>query len=334
MPAISIIVPVYRTEKYLHRCIDSILGQTFVDFECIIIDDGSPDNCPDLCDEYAVKDSRIVVIHQKNAGVSAARNAGLDIARGKWIGFVDSDDWCDHDMFSVLYNNAVKYDADISICGWRKIYNNGRTLEKVKNKLKIFNGEQAIKKLFTPSCNMEFNPSNWNKLFNAKIIFQNGLRYDTTIQFAEDFLFQYEILKHTRRVVSFSMPYYNYICNPESVTNQYGLTDAVKTQFFAFDKMILLEDAEILKRKIIVFKIILAYNLCHNYIVQKDYTNKDFYFLKKLIVDNRRYLLYDFATPLHIKMKCCMVSNPYLYFRARNILKSIKKILCFYVDSY
>ncbi|MDR2409141.1 MAG: glycosyltransferase, partial [Bacteroidales bacterium] len=95
MTVLSIIVPVYKVEPYLRRCIDSILAQTFTDFECILIDDGSPDGCPAICDEYAEKDKRIMVIHQENEGVSAARNAGLDIAKGEWIGFVDSDDWCD-----------------------------------------------------------------------------------------------------------------------------------------------------------------------------------------------------------------------------------------------
>jgi glycosyltransferase involved in cell wall biosynthesis len=99
MPVISIIVPVYKVEPYLRRCIDSILAQGFTDFECILIDDGSPDNCPTICDEYMEKDKRIVVIHQENKGVSAARNAGLNRAQGKWIGFVDSDDWCDKGMF-------------------------------------------------------------------------------------------------------------------------------------------------------------------------------------------------------------------------------------------
>lgn len=93
MPTISIIVPVYNVEAYLCRCIDSILAQTFTDFELILVDDGSPDNCSSICDEYAKKDSRIVVVHKENGGLSDARNTGLDIAKGEYIGFVDSDDF-------------------------------------------------------------------------------------------------------------------------------------------------------------------------------------------------------------------------------------------------
>lgn len=99
MPTLSIIVPVYKVEPYLHRCVDSILAQTFTDFELILVDDGSPDNCGAICDEYAAKDSRILVIHKENGGLSDARNAGLDIAKGEYIGFVDSDDYISPQMY-------------------------------------------------------------------------------------------------------------------------------------------------------------------------------------------------------------------------------------------
>ena len=107
-PKISIIVPVYKVEKYLHRCLDSIVNQTFTDWECILIDDGSPDNSGIICDEYAQMDRRFKVIHQENKGVSAARNAGLDVAKGEWIGFVDSDDWIEKETYEVAYNKAIK----------------------------------------------------------------------------------------------------------------------------------------------------------------------------------------------------------------------------------
>ena len=110
---LSIIVPVYNVEPYLRRCIDSILAQTFTDFELILVDDGSPDNCPSICDEYAEKDLRIVVIHKENGGISDARNAGLDIAKGDYIGFVDSDDFIHPQMYEIALKTAVDYEADI-----------------------------------------------------------------------------------------------------------------------------------------------------------------------------------------------------------------------------
>lgn len=116
MPEVSIIVPVYKVEPYLNKCVDSILAQTFTDFECILVDDGSPDSCGKICDEYVQKDSRVKVIHQENQGLSAARNSGLDMASGAWIVFVDSDDWIEPDAVEVLYRAALQNDADMAVC--------------------------------------------------------------------------------------------------------------------------------------------------------------------------------------------------------------------------
>lgn len=120
MPKISVIVPVYKVEKYLDRCVRSVLAQTFRDFELILVDDGSPDSCPQMCDDWAKKDSRIRVIHQNNQGLSAARNTGIRAASGEYINFIDSDDWVSATMLSDLYRLLIKYDADISVCGFEK----------------------------------------------------------------------------------------------------------------------------------------------------------------------------------------------------------------------
>lgn len=122
MPTISVIVPVYKVEKYIHRCVDSILGQTYADFELILVNDGSPDNCGAICDEYAARDSRIVVIHQENGGLSAARNAGIDWAfansDSQWLAFVDSDDWVHREYLQRLLDAALEKDASVSICAY------------------------------------------------------------------------------------------------------------------------------------------------------------------------------------------------------------------------
>ena len=129
IPKISIIVPVYKVEKYLSRCIKSILRQTFTDFELILVDDGSPDKCPQMCDDWGKKDKRIRVIHKENGGLSSARNAGLRAARGEYIGFVDSDDWIACDMYEILYQLAKKYRADIT-CGGIERTNAGSVRKK------------------------------------------------------------------------------------------------------------------------------------------------------------------------------------------------------------
>ena len=124
MPTISVIVPVYKVEAYLHRCIDSILAQTCKDFELILVDDGSPDNCGAICDEYAAQDSRVIVIHQENGGISAARNAGIDWmmanSDSQWLSFVDSDDYIHPKMLEVLLDAVVSTDTKISICGFQR----------------------------------------------------------------------------------------------------------------------------------------------------------------------------------------------------------------------
>ena len=120
MPKVSVIVPVYKAEKYLHRCVDSILSQTFTDWELLLIDDGSPDRSGEICDEYAKKDTRIRVFHKENGGVSSARNMGLDIAKGKWIVFVDSDDWCEPDYLVDFFFVNVELSAEDMVLQGRK----------------------------------------------------------------------------------------------------------------------------------------------------------------------------------------------------------------------
>ena len=125
MPKISVIVPVYKVEKYLSRCVDSILRQSFIDFELILVDDGSPDLCGDICEQYAASDSRVVVIHRENGGLSAARNSGiewgLNNSDSKWITFIDSDDWIHCRMLEIMYNSVLKNKTDIAVCDYRRI---------------------------------------------------------------------------------------------------------------------------------------------------------------------------------------------------------------------
>lgn len=128
-PELSIIVPIYKVEKYLDECIQSILHQTFTDFELILVDDGSPDACPQMCDAIAEQDSRVRVIHQKNGGLSAARNTGIEAAHGNWLGFVDSDDFVAPDFYEKLYNAAVNADADCAVCSVQLTHEDGSRMD-------------------------------------------------------------------------------------------------------------------------------------------------------------------------------------------------------------
>lgn len=171
MAEISIIVPVYKVEKYLKRCVDSILNQTFEDFECILVDDGSPDRCGEICEEYGKKDSRIKVLHQKNQGQGSAKNAGLKIAEGQYICFVDSDDWIEKNYLEIMYTHAVKYDVDVVMCGYRMVFFDGltrRDKDIVVNKSGIGNQRDVV---FQLVCEDGYFTSLWNKLICRKSIY-------------------------------------------------------------------------------------------------------------------------------------------------------------------
>ena len=144
MPKISVIIPVYKVEEYLKRCVDSVIGQTLRDIEIILVDDGSPDNCPAICDEYAKKDDRVRVIHKKNGGLSDARNAGIDIAKGEFLGFVDSDDYIEADMYEYLYDLVKKENAEISMCEFFHCYQGKEPEKNEKISVETVDSETAI----------------------------------------------------------------------------------------------------------------------------------------------------------------------------------------------
>lgn len=169
MPTISIIVPVYEVEPYLQKCIDSILAQTFRDFELILVDDGSPDSCPAICDAAAAKDSRVRVIHQKNGGLSAARNAGLDAAKGKWIGFVDSDDYIAPEMYETLLRRIQKDGAQMAVCSYTYVDEAGRDLGRKSpiTKEEVLDRVQAMDRL--GGDRSWYYITAWNKLYQQKL---------------------------------------------------------------------------------------------------------------------------------------------------------------------
>ena len=194
---ISVIVPVYNVEKYLPRCIDSILNQTYKNLEIILVDDGSPDNCPAICDEYTQRDSRIKVIHKENGGVSSARNAGLDVATGEYIGFVDSDDWIATNMYEFLINSLTEQKADISICNFHSVDINGNSYNNVQYFGGIFFQDEILNKYLSDSL---CTPCVFNKLFNAQTI--GGIRFDLSKKIGEDFLFNYFVFKNAKKIVT------------------------------------------------------------------------------------------------------------------------------------
>lgn len=184
-PFISVIVPVYKVEKYLNQCVDSILNQSFTNFELILVDDGSPDNCPQMCDEYSEKDVRVKVIHKENGGLSGARNAGIDFAVGKYTIFCDSDDYyCEKDYFAHLYAILKDRDIDMVFCRYNMLKNGNLTADKPfdLSQMKTLRDDSLINYL---SRNDRIDSSAWSKCIRTEFLLENKL-YFTQGMFSED----------------------------------------------------------------------------------------------------------------------------------------------------
>lgn len=232
MEKISIIIPVYKIEKsYLCECIESILEQTYTNLEIILIDDGSPDCCGEVCDWYAKKDDRILVIHQKNQGVSSARNKGIEAATGKWISFVDADDWIEKNTYEVVMKAADRENVDMLV--WNMYFNppEKETVRKnyssdlvVKDKkeledinlnllrtISIKNEEIRIPTLENPVCH----------LYKRSIIADNHLKFDCTLKQGEDKLFNYAYHMHIMSFAYLNNPLYHYRLHSASTTHTF-----------------------------------------------------------------------------------------------------------------
>lgn len=214
-PTISIIVPVYNVEKYLDRCIQSILNQTFKDFELILVDDGSTDNSGFICEKYKEMDNRIVVIHKENGGLSSARNTGLDIAIGKYIGFVDSDDYINENMYEILYNEAIKNNSDVVVSDFEKVCENKEHINYKLDKYEIenYNNIEALNQLFE-SKNVIFIVA-WNKLYKRQIF--NNLRYEEGKIYEDEFII-HKILYESKITTFIDLKLYYYVQRENSIT--------------------------------------------------------------------------------------------------------------------
>ena len=215
MPQVSIIVPVYKTEKYLKRCIDSILAQSFTDFELILVDDGSPDNCPEICDAYVALDSRVKVIHQKNAGVSSARNAGLDLAQTKYIMFCDSDDYISNDWCQVLYESILRHPTACNVSNYYLVSEN-KMKYKVSPEL-YFEDGISYYKMFE----MGLSGYIWNKIYDHKILKDHNIGFNPDISIAEDVDFNVRYCQYCDKILYIQKPLYYYDDTPNSALNSY-----------------------------------------------------------------------------------------------------------------
>ena len=208
---ISVIIPVYNMEKYLKRCLDSVLKQTYSNLEIIVVDDGSIDNSGKICDEYSKKDNRIKVIHKENGGISDVRNVGIENATGDYIGFVDSDDYIAEDMFETLYNLSEENSADISIVSFYEMYNGKLIGVRDDKSLTEMNKEEALKELLIDTNIQSYM---WNKLLKREL-FEN-LKFPLGKNF-EDIATVLLIFERANKVVLLQDPKYYYLRRDDSI---------------------------------------------------------------------------------------------------------------------
>lgn len=218
-PLISVIVPVYKVESYLDTCISSIAGQTYQNLEIILVDDGSPDKCPKMCDAWAEKDSRIKVIHKENGGLSDARNAGMAVAAGELIGFVDSDDWISPDMYELLSRHIVNEQSDIAVCGVEMCWDDGtpsKPLTKAGNC--VLDNQEAMRAIIQESW---LKQPVWYKLYKTELV--RDISFPVG-KYHEDVFWSYQAIARAKRVSIFDTPCYHYRQRAASIMgNNYSL---------------------------------------------------------------------------------------------------------------
>lgn len=240
MPKISVIVPVYNSEKYLHRCIDSILSQTFTDFEVLLIDDGSTDSSGEICDEYAAKDSRVRVFHKENGGVSSARNMGLDNAYGEYSIHVDSDDWIEPNMLQDLYQKAYDTQADMVICDFYEEYNDSKTIRHVNQRPSSNDSQTVLYELF-----QHLHGSCCNKLIKRSCYNKYNIKFPNDLNMGEDLYVMVNLLKHPIKVAYLQKAYYHYVKN----VNENSIVQST--------------NLSVLKKRLEIFDHLTKDNVCH-----------------------------------------------------------------------
>ena len=210
---ISIIIPVYKVEKYLEKCIESVLNQTYTNLQIILVDDGSPDNCGKICDEYAKKDSRIEVIHKANGGLSDARNVGISKAKGRYIGFVDSDDYIKENMYEILLNLIKKYDADVSICNLYDVIDGNEYIRNKENGIQEYSRLDILKEVLLDKNIQSYA---WNKLYKKELF--DEVKYPIGKKY-EDIGTTFYIFEKCNKIVVTSEPEYYYLKRSDSLVN-------------------------------------------------------------------------------------------------------------------
>ena len=322
MDLISIIVPIYNCEKYLKKCISSLINQTYTNIEIILINDGSKDKSREICEKFAKTDNRIKVINIKNGGVSNARNIGIASARGKYLGFIDADDWIERDMYEKMYTNMIENNANFSICEKIREEENeiNNNIYMIPDNIKVLKKGEAINKSFD-NCDKCYGGYVFNKLFNRDFIIKEKIKFDTEISISEDSLFilEYMIKFQNLKTVYNTKPYYHYVERKNSALREKFNKKKI-TVIDAYKKMIdiLEEQKEIVKLEDInvsnvkrlyiksnnnIYSQMQKYNMRDKEIEKKIRNNSKKY-LKEVILSKKIGVLYKFDTLFSTEFPC------------------------------
>ena len=241
MDKISVVIPVYNVEQYTRKCLDSVINQTHTNLEILLVDDGSTDNSGEICDEYARNDKRVQVFHQSNQGVSAARNVGLKNAAGLYIGFVDSDDWIEPNMYELLYDEIIKTNASISVCNYFKDTANNSIAFTNQERIpqRILSAKEMLLFSFRTFYYAGFEWSVCNKLFSRPLILNAELCFDTNLKYGEDaaFFIKYILTTKNSSGVFIDNPLYHYYQRAESAMHTKHIKNMI--EWLKCDKQII-----------------------------------------------------------------------------------------------
>lgn len=275
-PLISIIVPIYKVEEYLEKCIESILAQSITNFELILIDDGSPDECGKICDFYESKDNRIKVVHKQNEGLSAARNSGLNIAEGDYVGFVDSDDWIHKEMYEILLTLLIDNNADIAQCEFIRTFDEEESVDNSqRNTIETFDNNESLKNIYNKKAISTV--VSWNKLYKRELFeyirFPKGKIHEDEFT-THKLLYKSKKLVYTNKVLYFYRQTPNSIMNSKFNKKRLDILDAMQER---------LEFAELIQNEIFInetlqkymFRLVSFYYKCKKEIPEEKDIIKD-----------------------------------------------------------
>ena len=234
-PTVSIIVPVYNAEKTIGRCIDSILGQQYTDFELLLVDDGSKDGSGAICDSYAMADSRVQVIHKENTGVSDTRNIGISRARGVYLQFLDSDDWITPDATKLLVEAAGEHNCDLVISDFYRVVGERVSRKGDIDEDRVLTREEYAAHMMEQPADFYYGVL-WNKLYRRDIVADHHLQMDPEISWCEDFMFNLEYIRHAQRFYALQVPIYYYVKTKGSLASQsLSISKTIRMKLMLFE---------------------------------------------------------------------------------------------------